>query len=56
MGRSQDPTDLVKHVLTPWSATAWKEIEPMIGKAADAVGFLLEHGVNAAMNAFNPRR
>lgn len=56
IGRSQDPADLVSHVLTPWSATAWQAIEPMIGEAADAVGFLLEHGVEAAMNAFHTRR
>lgn len=53
IGRRRNAADLVTHVLTPWSATAWKEMEPMIGRAADAVAFLLEHGVEAAMNAFN---
>ncbi len=56
IGRSQDRADLVKHVLSPWSAPAWKGIEPMIGRAADAVDCLLEHGVDAAMTDFNSRR
>ena len=56
IGRSKDPADLVSHVLSPWSAAEWKIIEPMIGRAADAVAFLLERGVDAAMTDFNSRR
>jgi PTH1 family peptidyl-tRNA hydrolase len=56
IGRSRDQADLVAHVLRPWSAAAWQEMEPTIRTAADAVGFLLEHGVEAAMNNFNARR
>lgn len=48
--------DLAVHVLAPWSAEERKIIEPAIGKAADAVVCLLEHGAPAAMNAFNARR
>jgi len=56
IGRSEYRTDLATHVLTPLSVTAWKEMEPLIQKAADAVDLILERGVDAAMNAFNTRR
>lgn len=56
IGRREYQEDLVTHVLTPLSSTAWKNMEPVIQSAADAVGFLLEHGADAAMNAFNARR
>ncbi len=56
VGRGRDPAELAIHVLSPWSAAAWKKIEPMIGRAADAVDCLLEHGTDAAMNDFNSLR
>jgi len=55
IGRSEYPADLATYVLTPLSATAWKDMEQTIQSAADTVGFILEHGVTAAMNAFNTR-
>lgn len=55
IGHSAAAASLADHVLTPWSPAAWREMEPRIGKAADAVGYVLEHGVEAAMNAFNAR-
>ena len=56
IGRNEYQTELADYVLTPLRATAWKEMEPMLQATADAVDFLLEHGVDAAMNAFNKRR
>jgi len=56
IGRQDHQSDLVTYVLTPLAATAWKEMEPMIQSTADAVDCLVEHGVDAAMNAFNTRR
>ncbi len=56
IGRSPRAADLTDQVLTPWSPDAWREIEPLIRKAADAVALLLEQGVEAAMNAYNTRR
>ena len=53
IGRSPQAVDLANQVLTPWSPAAWREMEPLIRKAADAVSLLLEQGVEAAMNAYN---
>ena len=53
IGRSEYPTDLAAYVLTPLTSTAWKDMEQTIQSAADTIGFILEHGVTAAMNAFN---
>jgi PTH1 family peptidyl-tRNA hydrolase len=55
IGRRREAADLAEHVLAPWSAAAWKEIEPLIGKAADAIELALERGPQAAMNVFNAR-
>lgn len=45
--------NLVDHVLMPFPLAVMTKIEKMIDNAADAVVFLLKHGVEAAMNKFN---
>jgi len=53
IGQAHRDLSLTEHVLTPFPATVRKKTENMIGKAADAVIFLLKNGVEAAMNMFN---
>ena len=53
IGRAGGGVSLTEHVLNPFSAAVRKKIEVMVGKAADAVVFLLKNGVEAAMNMFN---
>ena len=53
IGRSQSQDDLATHVLTPLPAAAWDKMQPMIESAIETIGLLLEHGLDAAMNAFN---
>jgi len=53
IGQARGGDELTEHVLTPFPAAARKKVESMIGKAADAVVFLLKNGVEAAMNMFN---
>lgn len=50
IGRS---TDLVKHVLSPFTGQARKQMEQIIQRAADAVLAIMEQGVDAAMNRYN---
>jgi len=53
IGQANHGSNLTEHVLTPFPAKAREKVENMIGKAAEAVVFLLENGVEAAMNMFN---
>ncbi len=53
VGQARGDADLTEHVLTPFPAAVREKVENMIGKAAEAVVFLLKNGVEAAMNMFN---
>ena len=53
IGQAHSGADLTEHVLTPFPAAVKEKVENMIGKAADAVIFLLKNGVEATMNMFN---
>ena len=53
IGQASNDLNLIEHVLTPFSAAVMEKVEYMIGKATDAVVFLLKNGVEAAMNMFN---
>lgn len=53
IGQADSHSNLIEHVLTPYSKTVREKIENMIGKAADAIVFLVKNGVEAAMNMFN---
>jgi len=53
IGQAARSSNLTEHVLTPFPAAVKEKVENMIGKAADAVVFLLKNGVEAAMNTFN---
>ena len=56
IGRGTGDRDLVEHVLTPFSADERKVIDGSVLRAADAVEFRMEHGVDGAMNRFNTPR
>jgi PTH1 family peptidyl-tRNA hydrolase len=45
--------DLVAHVLTPFPAELRKKMEKMAAQAAEAVVYLIQKGIDAAMNRFN---
>ena len=48
--------DLVEHVLTAFSRAEAETVNDVIRTAADAALYLVEHGVDAAMNRFNTRQ
>jgi peptidyl-tRNA hydrolase, PTH1 family len=52
IGRDREG-DLVQHVLTPFSSEEQRQVQEGIGRAADAVLYVVEHGVEKAMNQFN---
>ena len=53
IGQAAGHSNLIEHVLMPFPKTVMAKMENMIGKAADAVVFLMQNGVEAAMNMFN---
>jgi len=53
IGRDERGEDLVDHVLTPFSEEERRVMAPVVERAADAVLYIVEHGVDAAMNIFN---
>jgi peptidyl-tRNA hydrolase, PTH1 family len=55
IGRGAQGTDLVEHVLRGFTADEWAQAQTAIKKAADAVGCILEEGLEKAMNQFNTR-
>jgi PTH1 family peptidyl-tRNA hydrolase len=53
VGRGRAESDVVSHVLSPFSAAQRDSVRSMVDRAADAVGVVLESGVESAMNRFN---
>lgn len=53
IGRPEAPIDISDYVLGNFAANEWQEFEPVLDKAAEAVGTILRHGVNEGMNRFN---
>ncbi len=53
IGRPQAGEDVVDYVLSPFLPEEREILEEMVERAADAVGEIVEHGVDAAMNRFN---
>ena len=53
VGRQEEGGDLADHVLGVFSRTERKEMEQMVGRAADALLMLVRDGADAAMNTFN---
>ena len=46
-------TDIIPHVLGPFNAEEAAAMEEAIGRVTEAVGYIAEHGLNAAMNRYN---
>lgn len=55
IGRPPGRQDSADYVLSPFSKRESEEIDFAIVKAADAVEYILEHGIERAMNEFNRR-
>jgi len=53
IGRGADTSSLYEHVLRPVRGAEREALDAMVARAADAVQHLLQHGLDAAMNAFN---
>ena len=53
IGRDPGGGGLVEHVLTPFSIDERRQMDDVIGRAADAVLCMVESGVEKAMNTFN---
>ena len=53
IGRGTPGQDLVEHVLDRFTAREWETALKTVERAAEAVVFLLEQGVEKAMNRFN---
>jgi len=53
IGRPEAPIDISDYVLGNFTADEWREFEPELDKAAEAVGTILRHGVKEGMNRFN---
>ncbi len=53
IGRPAPPIDVTDYVLGNFSPDEWRNFEPVIDRAENAVAMILEKGVTAAMNQFN---
>ena len=52
VGHPED-TDIIPHVLGPFNAQDAAAVEEAIGQVTEAVGYIAEHGLDAAMNRYN---
>lgn len=55
IGRPPGRQDAADYVLSPFSKREWEDAEFAIIKAADAVPYIIENGIQKAMNEFNRR-
>ena len=55
IGRDEQTTGLVDHVLSPFSSEERKRVEQVVDRATQAVLCILAHGIDEAMNRFNGR-
>jgi PTH1 family peptidyl-tRNA hydrolase len=55
IGRGAPGQDLVEHVLERFTAQEWETAQKTVERAVDAIVFLLEQGVDKAMNRFNAK-
>ncbi len=53
IGRKPPEWDLADFVLSRFSQEERKEVDKMVIKAAEAIGSILEYGIDTAMNSFN---
>ena len=53
IGRPEGPMDISNYVLGNFTADEWREFEPILNKAAEAVSTILTHGIKEGMNRFN---
>ena len=54
IGRTETETDLVGHVLRPFAKSEQASAGAMTERAAEAVLYLLDAGLDVAMNRYNP--
>jgi peptidyl-tRNA hydrolase, PTH1 family len=55
IGRGPAGQDLVARVLTSFNEAEWQVMQELIVMAADAVLWIVEQGMDSAMNRFNAR-
>ena len=52
VGHPED-ADTIPHVLGPFNAQESAAVEEAVGMVTEAVGYMAEHGLDAAMNRYN---
>lgn len=54
VGRPPDGWDAADYVLSPFPREEHDIVDDLLGRAADAVAVVIQHGAEAAMDRFNP--
>jgi len=53
IGSPPPGVDAIDYVLSPFKASELRQAQELVERAAEAVEYYLEHGIEAAMNEFN---